>query len=429
MIQSNNVIFNTKNINFNGGNISSEGGIILLLEYIRKAGILSYLKNMQFNDHRKLIIHSNISIIYQMIIRIFLGYFAQSGQEVLQNDPLLAKYISPCSQSTVSRLYDRINRHTTIHLKEINQVLACNYINHHVDDIVLDVDSTNAQTYGSQEASAYIHHYALTGYHPIMINEYNSKLLVSSSLRCGNSYSSNGFIEEMKEVMTHIDNENKTIKVRGDSAFYSKEYLEYMEDNCIQYYIRCKSFSKLSNHCFEDMISKGIDFTDHTPDKPYYGECEYTITGSKKSRRVVYKAYRAPEKDGATQLFPTVYSVVTNDCDLSPVEVMDFYEERGNSENFTKELKDDFNGGTLSHDTFIKNEFDFLLSSLAYNIYHLFQLDILEGNDHKIRMNTYRMKYEKIAVKVISHARSSVLSFTSAYMHKHQFIRYLSLLE
>ena len=121
MIQSNNPIFNTKNINFNGGNISSEGGIILLLEYIRNRHFMSYIKKLPFNDHRKLITHSNSSIIYQMLIRTFLGYYAQSGQEVLQNDPLLAKYINPCSQSTVSRLYDRVTRHTTIDLKEKNQ--------------------------------------------------------------------------------------------------------------------------------------------------------------------------------------------------------------------------------------------------------------------------------------------------------------------
>lgn len=54
------------------------------------------------------------------------------------------------------------------------------------------------------------------------------------------------------------------------------------------------------------------------------------------------------------QLVPMVYCIITNDFEKSPKEAMDFYEPRGNSENFTKELKDDFNGGILSHKEFVK---------------------------------------------------------------------------
>lgn len=43
-----------------------------------------------------------------------------------------------------------------------------------------------------------------------------------------------------------------------------------------------------------------------------------------------------------------------------------------------KNLKDDFNGGIFSHKEFVKNEIDFLISSLAYNLYHVFQQTILK---------------------------------------------------
>ncbi len=79
---------------------------------------------------------------------------------------------------------------------------------------------------------------------------------------------------------------------------------------------------------------------------------------------------------------------------------------------------------------------DFLISSLAYNLYHVFQQTILEEKDQTIRMNTYeekdqtirmntyRLKYQKIAVKVIQHARQVTLSFSSAYKNKTQFTQY-----
>ena len=171
-----------------------------------------------------------------------------------------------------------------------------------------------------------------------------------------------------------------------------------------------------------DMVINQADWNDFDYTEPYYGE--YTIQINKtKKRRIVYKAFRL-EKGGMLQLVPMVYCIITNDFEKSPKEAMDFYEARGNSENFTKELKDDFNGGILSHKEFVKNEMDFLISSLAYNLYHVFQQTILEEKDQTIRMNTYRLKYQKIAVKVIQHARQVTLSFSSAYKNKTQFTQY-----
>ncbi|RGJ47184.1 IS1380 family transposase, partial [Eubacterium sp. TM06-47] len=63
-------------------------------------------------------------------------------------------------------------------------------MNTNIDDPILDADSTMVTTCGNQEASAYIHHYQKNGYHPLVINEYHSKLLLSSLLRTGSAYSS-----------------------------------------------------------------------------------------------------------------------------------------------------------------------------------------------------------------------------------------------
>lgn len=73
-------------------------------------------------------------------------------------------------------------------------------------------------TCGNQEASAYIHHYQESGYHPLVINEYHSKLLLSSLLRTGSAYSSNGIIEELEQIFTQLKNTGN-IRFRGDSAF------------------------------------------------------------------------------------------------------------------------------------------------------------------------------------------------------------------
>ena len=418
MIQTNSLF---DKINFNGGNLSSDGGSILLSQFLEKINLKKLLDSISFVDLRHLPVYSNTNILFQQIIKCLLGYNDQSDQKILINDPLLSLKSLICSQATVSRFYDRVSLNTTNEFKKIITQLAYDFVNTNIDDPILDADSTMVTTCGNQEASAYIHHYQENGYHPLVINEYHSKLLLSSLLRTGSAYSSNGIIEELEQIFTQLNNTGN-IRFRGDSAFYRRDLFKYLENNQVTYYIRVKNFKKNIRESVMDMVINQVDWNDFDYTEPYYGE--YTIQINKtKKRRIVYKAFHL-EKDGMLQLVPMVYCIITNDFEKSPKEAMDFYEARGNSENFTKELKDDFNGGNPSHKEFVKNEMDFLISSLAYNLYHVFQQTILEEKDQTIRMNTYRLKYQKIAVKVIQHARQVTLSFSSAYKNKTQFTQY-----
>ena len=418
MIQTNSLF---DKINFNGGNLSSDGGSILLSQFLEKINLKKLLDSIPFVDLRHLPVYSNTNILFQQIIKCLLGYNDQSDQKILINDPLLSLKSLICSQATVSRFYDRVSLNTTNEFKKIITQLAYDFVNTNIDDSILDADSTMVTTCGNQEASAYIHHYQKNGYHPLVINEYHSKLLLSSLLRTGSAYSSNGIIEELEQIFTQLNNTGN-IRFRGDSAFYRRDLFKYLENNQVTYYIRVKNFKKNIRESVMDIVINQVDWNDFDYTEPYYGE--YTIQINKtKKRRIVYKAFHL-EKGGMLQLVPMVYCIITNDFEKSPKEAMDFYEARGNSENFTKELKDDFNGGNPSHKEFVKNEMDFLISSLAYNLYHVFQQTILEEKDQTIRMNTYRLKYQKIAVKVIQHARQVTLSFSSAYKNKTQFTQY-----
>ena len=120
-----------------------------------------------------------------------------------------------------------------------------------------------------------------------------------------------------------------------------------------------------------------------------------------------------------------LYCVITNSEDKSAKEIMDYYELRGAAENFNKEIKNDFDAGTLSHKLFLENEFEFLLKAYAYNLYHIFKLSVLEGKDQKMMMFTYRTRFQKIAVKITSHGRRLNLNYSSAYPYVEKFRYYL----
>lgn len=124
-------------------------------------------------------------------------------------------------------------------------------------------------------------------------------------------------------------------------------------------------------------------------------------------------------------VIPHVFAVITNDTWSSVSEVIDFYCLRGASENSTKELKNDFFANTLSHAGFHANALEFFIKSLAYNLFHLFQLMVLEDGDRVMTADSFRKKSQKIASRLSARARSLHLKIARSFRHAGKFIRYL----
>ena len=283
MIQTNSLF---DKINFNGGNLSSDGGSILLSQFLEKINLKTLLDSISFVDLRHLPVYSNTNILFQQIIKCLLGYNDQSDQKILINDPLLSLKSLICSQATVSRYYDRVSLNTTNEFKKIITQLAYDFVNTNIDDPILDADSTMVTTCGNQEASAYIHHYQKNGYHPLVINEYHSKLLLSSLLRTGSAYSSNGIIEELEQIFTQLNNTGN-IRLRGDSAFYRRDLFKYLENNQVTYYIRVKNFKKNIRESVMAMVINQVDWNDFDYTEPYYGEYTIQINKTKKAKNCI----------------------------------------------------------------------------------------------------------------------------------------------
>lgn len=413
--------------NFNGGNISSDGGALLFHEFFIKTSMMNSLSKIPFLENRNSPVHSNHAILTQLIDRCLLGYHKQKHQSVLRNDPLLSLGGVAASQPTVSRFFQRVQEDTIVEMNRFMKKQAWNHINRTQNEIILDADSTLVTTDGRQEEADYIHHYSKVGYHPLVINEYNTKLLVNCCLRKGKAYSSSGIVEMLEETLPYFTSKHKKlIRFRGDSAFYTDDLMNYLESMSVEYSIRVKNFSRFTNQVYHDIYKRKINPDHYTAENPYYGEIHYKGIKSKKSRRVAYKAYSVSDKNGQLSLLPVVYAVITNKQDGTAKDIFDFYEERGNSENFTKELKNDFDGGKLSHHQFLKNHFEFLISAIAYNAFHIFQIMILKNKDSRMQMNSFREKFQKVAVRISKHARGIHLSFSSAYAEQKLFDYYLS---
>ncbi len=103
---------------------------------------------------------------------------------------------------------------------------ACQFVCACQDDILIDDDSTKTDTYGNQEGSSWIHQYQQTGYHPFVVNEYNTGALLRARLLTGNPYSPEEAEDIMDEVLKIIPDRSangkmRQMRFRGYSDFYS----------------------------------------------------------------------------------------------------------------------------------------------------------------------------------------------------------------
>lgn len=203
------------------------------------------------------------------------------------------------------------------------------------------------------------------------------------------------------------------------------ELLERQE-NPLLYTIRAKGTGALNSTCIEVYYA-----SDHTENYTYtsanhqYGEVRYTLTNTDEECRLCFKLWFSEETDKNSQisLITHVFAVITN-LEEAPEKVIEFYCQRGNSENFTKELKNDFGANTLSHEQFVKNAFEFFAKSLAYNLFQIFRNLVLEGEDRKMQAVSFRKKYQKVASRLSRHARQLYLRMASSFRYQERFKRY-----
>jgi len=142
----------------------------------------------------------------------------------------------------------------------------------------------------------------------------------------------------------------------------------------------------------------------------------------KKNRRFVVSRVLKDEEDRAQLSFlegeEYAYTFFVTNTELSPEEVVEFYQKRGNCENYIKEAKYDMAVGHLLLKSFWSNEAIFQLMMLAYNLFLLFKLDYVRVAEYRQQIKTFRLKYIFLAGKIIRTPRSVVMKLPERYPYR-----------
>ncbi len=119
------------------------------------------------------------------------------------------------------------------------------------------------------------------------------------------------------------------------------------------------------------------------------------------------------------------YKVIATNLDWEAEEVVKWYDARGEySENRIKELKNGFSMERMPSSFFKANAIFFRIGTLAYNLFRIFQLNILPKEYRKHQVKTIRWKLYNIAGRVVYHSRQIFLKVRNYVYAIFEEIRY-----
>ena len=309
-------------------------------------------------------------------------------------------------------------------LESINKILMERYLNRIDEDLILDIDATVIEAHKATSKYTYK---MIPGYTP-MLGHINGGYVIKSEFRDGNIAPADTNLEFVKKCISQLPKNKKLSWLRADSATYQAEVFNYCEENNINFAIGgqldrsvIKQINKLSNW---ETLSKFEDVS----------EFVHTMTHTNKAFKViVIRRNITPmlpnlediltDEEKAQYHKERFYVIATNNNDLSPLEIIKLYRQRGEtSENKIKEFKNGFNMDYLPSGDFISNALYFQIGTLAYNLFILFKT-ILDVNLQKHTVKTIRYKLYNIAGKVITHARKTILKVNEEFLGVLQKIR------
>ncbi len=416
-------------IEFSARNLTSNAGLLLLLEHASKNGIFDLIDHdLVFENASTNKIKMNH--IKTMLCGNFIGIDKLERLKLLQSDPLVNEFaISIKEPETVSRFLGNFNYKTTQMLREINFKLFRKLLRKSkLKSITLDIDSSVVNVEGHQEG-------AVKGYNPKKPGNrcYNIqfafcdeiKAYLTGYVRSGDTYTANGAAEMIKEIMAHLKDEGLEITFRMDSGYFDDAILETIESLGGKYVIKGKGYPTLVAQLTDPSIifrtgESGRETTEFVT----------ALNTWEKDRRFVASRVLKDEKDRAQLSFLEgeeydYFFFVTN-TEQSSEEVVDFYEKRGNCENYIKEAKYDMAVGHLLLQSFWANEAIFQLMMLTYNLFLLFKMDFAGETEYRQQIKTFRLKYIFLAGKIIRTARSVVMKLSEKYPYQEVYKKSLT---
>lgn len=389
-------------IDFTGGTITSDAGLVVLREFDERFGVTERLRQ-SVRDHRdqRYVDHSVLSLLRQRIYQIAAGYEDANDAARLRTDPTMRAMVhradrALASQPTLSRFENAVDWEAIRLLENEGTQWFCRYSRRRErQELVLDLDSTEDRTHGEQQLTFFNAYYDSYMYHPVLIFEGASGLLLGSRLRPGNTMGARQVLPLLRPILRRLRAHfgRRPLALRADSAFAHHHLLRLAERSGLTYAVGI-AWNTAFDQRVQALREQAETLWQQTRQRVrLYMSFMHQTRSWAVPRRIVAKIERT-----ATGM--NLRFVVTNRA-AADEQVFHWYEQRGQAENFIKELKNEVGADRLSCSAYRANAFRLQLHALAYNLLVLFRRHVLPGTDlARASINSMRLRLFKVAARV-----------------------------
>jgi hypothetical protein len=351
--------------------------------------------------------------VRQRIYQIAAGYEDANDANFLRDDPAMRAVVDGverrlASQPTLCRLENSADWDSIRLLERQGLEWFCR-MGGAIDgrrgdssaEIILDIDSSEDPTHGQQELAFFNGHYDSWMYHPLFIFEGGSGVLLASRLRPGNVGGVRQLLDILRPTVRRLRARfaKRQVAIRADGDFAKAPLLDYAEYAGCSYVIGMPRNSKLEA-IVEPLRQNAEAQWKQSGEKAvrFYKSFSYQTRSWSRSRRIVAKVEY-------TALGKNLRFVVTNRLGRAE-QIFEWYEQRGQAENFIKDLKNEIAADRLSCSAYRANAFRLQLHGLAYNLLVLFRRVVLRGTAlASATIGTIRLRLLKAGARVIRSVR------------------------
>jgi hypothetical protein len=392
---------------FDGGEITTEAGLLLVREFDERLGLTAALRAAVADERdRRYVTHDVLTLLRQRVYQIVAGYEDANDATTLRHDPALQSAVhrlgTPlASQPTLSRLENAVEWDT---IRRLGTVLRQWFTRHAVShreppaEVILDLDSTDDPTHGQQQLSFFNGHYDEHMYHPLLV--FADGYLLGARLRPGDVGGATHAWPLLEPIIAHLRAQLPTtgLALRADGGFCNPDLLDAAERAGLTYAIGMAPNPKLDAAVALHRVHAHVTYERTGRPVRWFTSVHYQTRSWARPRRVLAMIEHTAQG-------PNVRYVVTTRRGRA-ADIFHWYHQRGQAENFIKELKRDLAADRLSCHAFRANAFRLLLHALAYDLLQLFRQRVLTGTAlASATLGTVRLRLLKLGARVVRSVR------------------------
>jgi len=410
-------------LEFHGAKITSDAGLLAYRELDERFGLTRFAADKLVDARKgKNTQHSMLGLLRQAVYGRVAGYEDTNDADRLRIDPAMRRVVGGRAEKKPAASTSEMGRFETEFLPTEENLEALSSLcgawvdrvqrGTAVSRLVLDMDSSESPTYGSQEGSAYNGYFGCTCYHPLFcFNEFGD--VEGAMLRKGNVHSADGWKGFLEPIVGRYRRRRMERFFRADAAFADPEVYRYLESQRFWYAIRVPGNNVLYE-AIADLWRRPVGRPSSEP-KVFYHSFQYRAESWEKPRRVVAKV-----EWHLGELFPRVGFIVTN-LPWWSRSVVEFYNKRGTAEQWIKEGKNAVKWTRLSCREFKDNAVRLELFALAYNLANFMRRLALPRSIEHWTLTTLREKLVKIGAKVVKHSRYVIFQLAEVAVPRELF--------